>query len=63
LSLSAEILRYIDALKWPVVATGGVYYFRTPLYGVLDRIAASEWAPSKVPAAQASALEALGRSL
>lgn len=42
MSLSAEILSYINALKWPVVIAGATYYFRRPVFRILDRVSTSQ---------------------
>lgn len=41
MSASSEILAYINAIKWPVVVVGGVYYFRASVTKVLERISSS----------------------
>jgi hypothetical protein len=42
LSVSATVLDYINAFKWPVVVTGGIYYFRKPFAHILDRVSTSQ---------------------
>jgi hypothetical protein len=49
LSPSQTIFEYVNALKWPVVVTAGIYYFRKPFSKILDHISTAQKGELKGP--------------